>query len=95
MNAIDNDKFIVFGGLSNRMTHFCDVFVLDLKNRVWKKPLTMTGSIPPPRGFHVAVTNKTKMWIYGGGSEFDQTIGANTMLFNDIHSLNIEELASL
>lgn len=62
------DRVVVFGGYNG--SYLNDAWALELSGSMRWKELTPSGSLPSPRGGHVAVANPAcdEMVIFGGGS---------------------------
>lgn len=87
--AIHDNFMYVFGGRTNTMTTFNDLWKLDLSTRKWIRPLTQ-GEYPSPKASSSMVCHKDMLILFGGWT-YPPTFPVHQacMLFSELHVFHI------
>lgn len=87
--VIFENSMYVFGGCTNSMTTFNDLWRLDLSKREWIRPRAL-GTYPTPKACSSMVKYKDSLVLFGGWAypaayPFHQSL----QLFNELHTYNV------
>lgn len=87
--AIHDNFMYVFGGRTNTMTTFNDLWKLDLSTRKWVRPLTQ-GEYPSPKASSSMICYNDMLILFGGWT-YPPTFPVHQacMLFSELHSFHI------
>jgi len=91
INEDDKKYAVVCGGLSNSMSYFGDICILDLTSNKWSLHNNVEGFIPR-ENHRATVFDDTTMIVYGGGSVIDVHNGTPTQLLSDTVAIDISKL---
>lgn len=87
--VVHENSMYVFGGCTNSMTTFNDLWCLDLSSRRWIRPVA-TGVYPTPKACSSFVCHGDMLLLFGGWAypcayPFHQSY----QLFNELHTYDI------
>lgn len=74
----------VFGGLSGTSTSYNDLWVFDLAQKIWSRPLS-NGSFPSPKAAATFIPHEKKILLYGGYSHPYSYVHQQTSFFDELH----------
>lgn len=87
--VIHENSMYVFGGCTNSMTTFNDLWRLDLSTREWIRPLAL-GVYPTPKACSSMVCYKEKLVVFGGWAyPSSYPFHQSYQLFNELHMYSI------